>query len=270
MKCLFFIPLYNWRAVSTARFLDGATRADALILDLEDSLEKEKKPEGRKLLPRAIEYFSKFKKPLFVRVNSEDSELRKDLEILKQTQILKIIPTKVNTRLDLEKIQHVDQFELYPFIETPEGVVNSESILGHPKVKGCFFGPEDLAVYLQQAPSMENMQYSAAKTILAAALYGIPVYGYAGPIGLFGPDNLEQLKKVLQFSKNLGFHGSYATHFSQILPILETFSLTTEELNLYDRLLKYKKGRAVFAHKGVLYGPPMIKRIKKILGIPFE
>lgn len=266
MRSLLFIPLYDQRVVSSKKYLEWASKADGLIFDFEDSLSPELKNDGRKLLIPAIEHFSGLNKTILVRVNSTEVELRADLEIIRKSTVRKIIFPKIKKGIDLNWWNKDDQFEIFPLIETAQSLLNLNDILSQPSVKGCFFGPEDLMSEINRFPTIFNTQYAAAQVVLTAAALGLPAFGNLGPIGLFGASHREKMADAYRLSKELGFQGAFAVHHSQLESINAAFVESDLDRNKWERILNRETKNAVFAVDGEMFGPPMISRIKKLLG----
>ncbi|MDX6450654.1 MAG: citrate lyase subunit beta / citryl-CoA lyase [Gaiellaceae bacterium] len=129
-----FVPITNERFLSRA----WTRRADAIILDLEDSVSPDRKDDARALVRTAVQRAAKGGSEILVRINKE---LRaQDLEASVWPGVSAIVLPKCESAEDIliaERIVAdlesrrgipVGRTEFIPIIETPRGVLNSYEI----------------------------------------------------------------------------------------------------------------------------------------------
>src|SRR5690606_37454639 len=125
--------------------LAAAAEADAIMLDLEDSLPTEKKSAGRAFLEEAIEVFGALNPKIWVRVNNDEANLGSDLAMVTRLPVMGIETPKVEDVSIIRRIESVmrnDQW-IIPVLETPRGVLSaSEILLSSKKIGGAVFGSE--------------------------------------------------------------------------------------------------------------------------------
>ena len=179
-RCVLFVPVNNPRFVEKA----WTRGADAIILDLEDSIPMSEKPKARSLVRETIAKVAKGGASIFVRINKEFTEA--DLRAAIWPGISRVIFPKAEsadevifvdnllTELEKERGIPVGTIEIYPLLESALGVVNSYPIaLSSPRVKVMadagggydtaldleieMFAGFDQYAYLREQPSLAQM-----------------------------------------------------------------------------------------------------------------
>ena len=187
-----------------------ASRAHAVIVDLEDGVAPGAKDEARANLadlPHAD-------KPVFVRVNAGDAA---DLEAVVQLQISGVIVPKVERPEDIPQDLHVEAL-----IESPLGLENAFAIASHPDVHGISLGEADLR---SQTGALEvGLDWARGRIVNAAVAAGLPrppqaVYPHVR--------DLEGLARSCRRGRVLGHLGRAAIHPDQ-LPVIEEAYLPTK------------------------------------------
>ena len=101
LRSLLFVP------GNRASWMEKATQygADALILDLEDSVPLTEKASARPLVRQAIERLSMREQTLYVRVNALESGMTgEDLQAIVCSGLNGLLPPKVETVKDVEQL----------------------------------------------------------------------------------------------------------------------------------------------------------------------
>ena len=153
----------------------GALRADAVILDLEDSVAPAEKDAARILVRNALKTVS-FGCETVVRINSLDSGFcEEDLREIVPCAPGAIMPPKasrredmlrlddMNERLEEENYMEKGKIKLIPLIETALGVENAFEIASScGRVTAIFLGGEDLSADLRckRTKSGEEILYA--------------------------------------------------------------------------------------------------------------
>lgn len=265
-----FVPLSDRRYLAARSYARAAAVADAIILDLEDSLPETQKASGRKLLPEAIQRFAAINPRLLVRINGDTWE--EDTAAAAQPGLAAILVPKAERFEQAEQVRQKltsagSRAAVLPLLETPRAVLDSRSLLREWAPECAFFGCEDLAASLGVLdPTPFNMGYSAQQLLLVCAeLGGIPLIGSVGPFSGFQGKERAVYKEMLQRSRELGFSGSFAVHPAQLTALRSVFSFE-EERARPEAVLAAAGGSAVFALAGRMYGPPMLKRYRNLFG----
>jgi len=284
IRSLLFVPADSDRKLARA----SGTGADALVLDLEDSVLPERKPTARSM---ARDYLSstaddEFRKRLWVRVNDLASgELLQDLAVVAAARPAGIILPKIRGPEDLKAVEHyLEAFEVASGLtegtlkiltlvtETPAAILRlGELVAGrHPRVQGLMWGAEDLSSAIgagdPRAPDgswRPTYVHARIQCLLAAHAMSIEaidtVYvNYRDPEGL---------RKSCHAARFDGFTGRVAIHPDQVPIINEAFTPTAEERALAQRIVAaFDGGAGAVSIDGKMYDIPHLKAARRLLG----
>lgn len=270
LKSLLCIPLNKDKLFKSKYYKKIISKSDGIILDLQDGVKLNQKDLARNILKQTIDEFKILNPNIIVRINDLGTKLyEEDMNIILKNDILKdvisIQPTNVENKNDIIKLKTLLGNKLSIVIETPMGVRNSDALCDLLP-SSVFIGVQDLASHMNVKPSKDNMHFSASKIIMSASTHNIPVYGTIGDFSIFDK-NQQKYKELLMFSKDLGITGSYAMTEYQVNIINEVFKLSLSEREEYINVLKNAKinKNSIFTYKNIMYGPPMLRMIKKRL-----
>ncbi len=207
-----------------------ASGADAVILDLEDSVASGVKPQARAtvaaLLPSVV------RPGVIVRINAPGTEwYLADLAAVVPGRPAAIMLPKCSSAADLLAIDHhLEALETAAGIgpgtikvipiatETTASVLNLPTMLGNPRVAAICFGAEDLSADLGIDPRTAAGTYPAAiaqaraQVLLAAAAAGLPAIDTPFP----DPRDPHGLRREAREAAADGFAGKLCIHPSQI------------------------------------------------------
>jgi len=279
LRSLMFIPAHN------KRLLDGSLRtdADALLLDLEDSVQ----PAANKTVARnqILDYLEqgKFnKRQIFPRVNDRESgELLRDVTTLALPGIDGFVYPKAKTGQDiyffdklLETIEYergieIGTFKIIALIETASAVLHAEEIAkASERVIAIAFGNEDFLADIQGENDKEASPLFTARSMIAMAAHSARV----APIDTvhIKVHDLEDLEFNLKIASKLGFQGQLVLHPKELPLVHQYYSPTEEEVKeareMVDAFEQSKKeGVGVAIVNGKFVGPPLVRKAKEIL-----
>ena len=249
--------------------------ADALILDLEDSVAAEKKAEARQAvaaflaMPRAL--------PIFVRINGADAE--RDLEAVIPARPDGIVLPKAEggqalAELDrrLTALGDTEACILPIATETPAAIFALGSYGGvSARLCGLSWGVEDLsaAVGATTAREADGRYTPPFETVRALALFAARAAGVPAIETIFPAlKDEEGLKAYAGRGRRDGFTGMLAIHPSQISIINQAFTPSAAETEWARRVVD---AFAANPHAGVLQmdgqmlDAPHLARAKNIL-----
>jgi citrate lyase subunit beta/citryl-CoA lyase len=229
------------------------SKADCVVIDLEDAVHPDKKEEARNFVAQFIA--TSPNKPFLVRINSMSSRWGKaDLEAISLPGLQGIrIPKveSVETVLEAAKIldQAASSAQLHLLIESAKGVMQLPALASaHPRVVALSLGEADLLSDLR-ATNEEALTYCRSALIVATRAAGLrhPTQSvYANT------KDLDGLRKSTVHGKATGFFGRSVIHPDQIEIVNEIFTPTQEEfekaseiLDRYERM--QKSGESVMA-----------------------
>ena len=191
-----------------------ASRAHAVIVDLEDGVAPEAKEAARGNLPELLG--RRREKPVYVRVNAGDAA---DLEVVRALQIDGIHVPKVARPEDVPEVD----LRVHCLIESAAGVEAAYAIATSSGVAGISLGEADLR---SETGALEaGLDWARGRIVNAAVAAGLPrppqsVYPHLR--------DDEGLARSCVRGRELGHLGRAAIHPDQ-LPIIEQAYLPSEE-----------------------------------------
>jgi citrate lyase subunit beta / citryl-CoA lyase len=282
-RSLLFVPAHVNRFVAGAHKRD----ADAVILDLEDSVPLAQKPIARAALPQSIASVSQRGAAAMVRVNHSLRALAQDLEAAVVAGLIALVLPKVESaafvrevadavaELEIERTLSPGSVRFVLQIETPAALFDLRSIAAaHPRVAAMTLGPEDLSAALGGAPEPDALLGPNLAVLYAARSAGLLPLGFVGSIATYS--DLEAFRETVQQARRLGFRGAMVVHPAQIPVLNEAFSPTAQELDWARRVLAAcaeagAQGRGAFELDGRMIDAPIVRRAEDILhGIAAE
>jgi citrate lyase subunit beta/citryl-CoA lyase len=268
-----FVPANN------RRLIEGAPRrgADALILDLEDAVAIESKPEARASLPGSIAQLAQQQVTTLIRVNA-DAMLSDDLAVAVQAGIAAIVVPKVEDRAVL---LHVDALitaheearglpsgsvRVIALIESPAALFRLADIAAGPRVAGLAFGSEDFALALGVPPTQASLTMPCQWIALAAAAHGIRAFGL--PASLANYRDLDLLRVAANQARAFGIGGALCIHPAQVAVMNEAFSPSQQELEWAHAVLAAWRNAGesgVASLGGKMIDKPVVERARAML-----
>lgn len=252
----------------------GIHHPDGIILDLEDAVAPEKKPEARFLVRNALRSINFYGAERMVRINQGEMGLE-DLEYVIPHNINLILLPKCENegqvRIVNDKIKKIqkknksnDPVWIMPIIESAMGVINAYSIASsEPEVVALAIGLEDYTADIGTRRTNEGTESFFARSMVvnAARAAGIqPIDSVFSDIA-----DMEALRRNVLNSKALGFDGMGCIHPRQIKVIHEAFAPGPEEIEKAKKIVHAfheagLKGLGVVALGNKMIDPPVVKR----------
>lgn len=191
-----------------------ASRAHAVIVDLEDGVAPPAKDQARSNLAGLLD--SRREKPVFVRVNAGSDA---DLEAAAGLPLAGIIVPKVESAAGVPDAA----LPVRALIESPAGVEAAYEIARHPAVAGISLGESDLGSHTGALD--EGLDWARARVVNAAVAAGLP----RPPQSVYpNVRDLEGLAASCRRGRAFGHLGRAAIHPDQ-LPVIEHAYLPTLE-----------------------------------------
>lgn len=283
------LPPPVWRSslfvpVNVERFLAKASQrgADALILDLEDSIAPGDKESARGLLPAAVERLRREgKSDVLVRINQPLELAVRDLEAAVIPGVDAILVTKVEgpdhlrlldelvSRLELRRGLPEGRIRFMGLIEAPGPLAHAHEIArATPRLMALSLGGEDYATAIGGKPTEEVLLMPKQQILQAARAAGLQPMGIIGTVAGFG--DLEAYERIVRRSAAFGFVGASCIHPSQV-PILNAgFTPSPEEVAEAERIVALDReaaaqGRGSFAIDGKMIDIPVVQRAEALL-----
>jgi citrate lyase subunit beta / citryl-CoA lyase len=282
LRSLLFVP------GNKAAWMEKAPQygADALILDLEDSVPYADKDAARILVRQAIDDLSARGHTLFVRINPLESDMTgDDLSAIVCAGLTGLLPPKVETVDDVQQLDtllaHFEHregmmpgsIELIPTLETAKGIRNTYDIaLASPRVASIAGGAGkggDTNRSLGYRWTREGTEtlFIRSKVLLDARAAGIE---YPLVASWFDVGDLDGLIADAQRNRQLGFSGMLLIHPSHVAPINQIFTPSAEELAYYKGLLEAMRaaeaqGTAAVTYQGTMVDIAMVRTAEQVL-----
>ena len=285
IRSFLFTPANVARRVEKALGLE----ADAVILDLEDSVAPSDKAASR---PAVVAALARPRKSLlYVRCNAPSTQwCYADLVQTVRKGLDGVVVPKIESAADLHAIDWLlanverehgmaeGSLDLLPQIETAAGVQRVDRIVqarnlrpysGPWRVKRLCFGAGDYANDMGLSPTLDEPELldARARIVLASRAAGLE-----GPIDSpwFHFKESAAFARALERSRRGGFQGRCCVHPDQIAPVNEAYMPAAEEIASAQRIVAAfaeaeKRGAAAIQVDGQMIDYPIVHRAQKLL-----
>lgn len=250
--------------------------ADAVLLDLEDSVPPDRKAEARAALAEAVPTARGGGADVLVRVNRPLALAVGDIEAAVAAGADGILLTKAlgpdHVQLAAELLAGAPRpMRMIVMIETAAALPRmTEMARASPLVAGLLIGAEDLAAECGAAPDDEIIALAKRQMVLAAVAAGVAPLGTLGTVADYR--DAEKLRALVARSRRAGLVGASCIHPS-VVPILnEGFSPSAAEVDLARRQLAAaeeaaREGRGSFVVDGMMVDEPILIRARRTLAL---
>ncbi|MXP64087.1 CoA ester lyase [Roseomonas sp. M0104] len=278
-----------WRSglfvpVNVERFLAkaGERGADAIQLDLEDSIAPADKPEARRKVEAAVERLRReARSDILVRINQPLDDAVRDLEAAVLPGVAAIMVTKVegpdHLRLLDELVSRLEQKRGLPeggirflgLIEAPGPLAQAHAIArATPRLVGLSLGAEDYATAIGGEPTPEVLLMPKQQILQAATAAGLMPMGTISTVADYS--DIPAYTEVVRRSAAFGFVGASAIHPAQIPALNAGFSPSPEAVARAERIVAADReaaaqGRGSFALDGKMIDIPIVQRAERLL-----
>lgn len=283
LRSLLFVPGDNERKLSKSRTVP----ADALILDLEDSVAPENKAAARHLAGDFLsEHAQGRQKQLWVRINPLDQPAAlEDLAGIMHGRPDGIVQPKTRSPDDVLLLgQHLEKFEkdlgfeagstwiLPVSTETPGAVFSLGEYVGcDQRLVGLTWGAEDLGTALGALANKDRDGNWTSPFQLARnlCLFAAHAAGVAAIDTIYADfRDPEGLRATCDEARRDGFSGKLAIHPDQVAVINSAFTPSEEEIIQARRIVELfaaNPGEAALSLDGVMLDIPHLKQARNIL-----
>jgi citrate lyase subunit beta/citryl-CoA lyase len=280
IRSFLFVPGDSERKLEKAR----AAGADAIIVDLEDSVTAESRPRAREI---AREYIDG-RDDAWLRINPVDSdEAMADLQVVMPAAPSGIVLPKARnaddaarlaTRLDELESRYglaAGQTRILPLCtERPRALFSLDSYVGAtPRLAGLTWGAEDLSAALGARASRDAdgnwlppYQLARSLCLFAAAAAEVPA------IDTVYTDfrDAEGLASFAERAARDGFTGMLAIHPAQVAIINDAFSPDEDDVRRAERivaLFRDNPGEGALALDGVMIDKPHLVQARRTIAL---
>ncbi len=254
---------------SRASWLDKvpAYGADAIILDLEDSVPLASKDEARNIVASKIAMLAAAGQRVFVRINkSAFLYSMKDLEAVVVPGVEGIVLSKPNGPEDVDMAAlmvseaetlnglAVGSLVLVPTLETARSIQFAHDIALRPRVAAIACaaarnGDVARSVGFQWTrEGLESLHFKSAVVIAARAAGKMPITGLWQEV-----HDLEGLRLAALAHRRLGFVGELLLHPSNVPVVNAAYSPTPDEIAYYEGMIKAFDAAQALGRAAVIY-----------------
>lgn len=280
IRSFLFVPGDSERKLEKARDVG----ADAIIVDLEDSVTDESRPRAREL---AREYVDG-RDDVWLRINPVDSsEATADLQAVMSAAPAGIVLPKARSADDATRLAtKLDELEsrfgiaaghtrILPICtERPRALFSLESYVGAtPRLAGLTWGAEDLsaavgarAIRNQDGSWLSPYELARSLCLFAAAAAEVPA------IDTVYTDfrDIEGLASFALRAARDGFTGMLAIHPAQVATINDAFTPSDEEVSRAERivaLFRDNPGAGALALDGEMIDKPHLVQARRVIAL---
>ena len=280
IRSFLFVPGDSERKLEKA----GGVGADAIIVDLEDSVTAENRPRAREL----ARDFITGRDDVWLRINPVDSgDAVADLQAVMPAAPGGIVlpkarnaddATRLATRLDELESRYgipTGQTRILPLCtERPRALFSLDSYVGAtPRLAGLTWGAEDLSAALgararrdQDGDWLPPYELARSLCLFAAAAAEVPAFDTV----YTDFRDLEGLASYAARAVRDGFSGMLAIHPAQVATINDAFSPRADEIRRAERivaLFRENPGAGALALDGEMIDKPHLVQARRIIAL---
>jgi citrate lyase subunit beta/citryl-CoA lyase len=276
-RSLLFVPANNGRFIEKAH-----TRgADAIILDLEDSVPAGERPDARRTLMESVELVARGGADVLVRINAQPEEGMVDLDAAVHRGVRALLVPKVEnaetlrglsadvSRLEAERGMAVGSVGFVVLVESAAGLLHAEAIAhADPRNLALELGGEDFALSTGMVPDAETLALPKQMVLYAARAAGLMPLGVLGSIADYA--DVDAYRVMAEQSRRFGFEGAACIHPSNVPILNEVFTPSTAQAAHARRVVDayadaQRTGSGAVSVDGKMVDVPVVERAKTLL-----
>ncbi|MGJ9414442.1 HpcH/HpaI aldolase/citrate lyase family protein [Aeromicrobium sp. CF4.19] len=273
-RSVLYMPGANERALEKAKTIE----ADALILDLEDSVSPDAKSEARDRVCAAARSGEYGHRELVIRVNSIGTQWHDDdLAAAAEAGPDAILVPKIDSADEVRSLVTAmeaagapDHTALWAMIETPAGLLHAEEIAAaHERLTVFVMGTNDIVneTFGLHVPGRNP----AVLTSLSWTLLAVRAAGKVIVDGVYNDvKDLEGFDAEARQGREMGFDGKTLIHPSQVEPANAAFAPSDEDVERADSMIAAfeearAEGKGVATFNGKMIEELHIRDARRIL-----
>ncbi|HJQ60912.1 MAG TPA: aldolase/citrate lyase family protein [Vineibacter sp.] len=276
-RSLMFVPTTKENFIAKAH-----TRgADAIILDLEDSIAPAEKDAARRSLPAAAKTVAQGGADVVVRINRPMEMAIVDIAAAVMPGVAALMLPKVMGPEHVKLLSEVvaareaavglkaGAIHFIAIVETPEALPALGAIAAaDPRVVALGIGAEDLSTELGGAPTGDALYVYAMLVVAAARAAGVLPLGSVGRFADFS--DLASYRESLKRSRGLGFACTACIHPAHVPIINEEYGVGAADADRARRLIAafeqaVAAGQGAVAFEGAMIDLPVVERARRLL-----
>jgi len=259
-RSLLYVPANN------RRFIDKAhTRgADAIILDLEDSVPAVERDRARAMLAESAATAGQNGADVLVRINRPDADAGADMEAAAIPGVTALMLPKVDdaahvrgradavAKLESERGMAPGAIRFVVMVESP----------------AAFLGGEDFAAAAGMVPDPDTLFLPKMMTLFAARAAGITPQGMIGTVADY--KDLDAVRGNIRRSRKFGFEGASCIHPSVVALLNEEMAPSPQEVDNAERVVESydqaeQEGLGAITVDGMMVDVPVAERARALL-----
>lgn len=276
-RSLLYVPAH------IPRFIDKAhTRgADAIILDLEDSVPAAERDGARAMVAESADKVSQGGADVIVRINRPDAEAEKDLSAAVIPGVTALMLPKVDDGshvcvladqvavLEKERGMETGVTAFVVMVESPAALFKAADIAAaDPRNVAATLGGEDFATAAGMVPDPETLFLPKLLTLFAARAAGIMPLGMIGTVADYR--DLGAVRDNIRRSRRFGFEGASCIHPSVVPLLNEEMSPSPEQVGRAEKIVDAygkaeEEGIGAIVVDGMMVDVPVAERAKALL-----
>jgi citrate lyase subunit beta / citryl-CoA lyase len=271
--------------VNVPRFVEKAYArgADAIVLDLEDSVPTHEKAGARKLVRDSLALAGRGGAEVLVRVNNDPALLAADIDACVHPGLDGLSIPKAESAAQIHAIvARMERLEdtrglsprhlrLSLAIETPRGLLAVEEIArASDRIATMSIGVEDYCLELGVEPSADGIEllYPVARLVTVCKAVGVQPTGLVGSIAGFR--DLAAFESAARRARQLGCEGAGCIHPDQVTVLNRVFTPDPARVEHARRVVEafedgVRRGTASVNLEGKMVDVPVYKRAQVIL-----
>lgn len=260
-----------------------ARGADAIVLDLEDSVPPSEKAGARRLVRDSLAPAGRGGAEVLVRVNNDPALLADDIDAVVHPGLDGLAIPKAESAAQIRDIvARIDRLErerglapghvrLSLAIETPRGLLAVEDIArSSDRIATMSIGVEDYCLELGVEPSADGIEllYPVARLVTICKAVGVQPTGLVGSIADFR--DLATFEQAARRARQLGCEGAGCIHPDQVTVLNRVFTPDPAKVENARRVVEAfedgaRRGTASVSLDGKMVDVPVYKRAQVVL-----
>lgn len=238
--------------------------SDAVILDLEDSVDSSQKDAALELVHQFLDAFKLKDIEIYVRTNDLNTTLVEEIKTLNITDIAGYVIPKATNEL-IDDVITMTSKKIIALIESPRSVLNALEIADKKQVTGLILGAEDLSTALSIQRTKQGDEISFARSMIVYAALSAQVEAIDTPFT--DPLDEQGLRADCVKAHTYGFTSKTAIHPNQVDVINRTFVPSAKDIKHAKRIVikANQTLKGAFSLDGKMIDKPIILRAKKTL-----
>lgn len=268
MRTWLFVPGHDSRKLEKAL----ASAADVVIVDWEDAVAEDRKPEARATTRALLTQVSTSRRCI-VRVNNvQHPGFADDMAALGDLPISGVMLPKVGDPVEVIDLARQVALPIIPILESALGIeLAFEIAKAHDRIERLSFGPLDFLADMGVQWTPDNAAYHYARTQVAIAGRAA---GLEGAIDGVYPrlDDADGLRRDAAAARAVGYVGKMVIHPNQIPVVRAAFSPTEAEWVQATAIMRAfeeasRRGEAAVRLESTFIDPPVVRWAQQVLAM---